>query len=85
MSRQDARAVERTAAAMETLIDSGVTQVDPRRVLQLLGREASDPQRAPERPPALDPLADPMTGCLPVTAPGGHRDGTEEARRGFRA
>jgi len=86
MSRQDSRAVERTAAAMETLVSEGVEQVSVARVLQLLGREAPEPPRPAERPERIDPRADPLTGCMPVTAPGGQHGDTEEGRggRGFR-
>lgn len=92
MSRQDARLIERTVAAMETLAASGVAQVSVRHVLQLLGRDApTEPAAAPEPLPVRDPRADPLTGCLPVSAQGGVHDGdsSEEGRgvrvRGFRA
>jgi hypothetical protein len=85
MSRQDSRAVDRTVAAMETLAAEGVAQVSVSRVLQLLGRGTPVPRDAPEaRPAPQDPRADPLTGCLPVTASGGHDGDTTEARRGFR-
>jgi hypothetical protein len=80
MSRQDSRVVERTVAALETLLASGVRQVDVRRVLVLLGRPAPEPNGAPEPRPQLDPRADPLTGCLPVTAQGGHSDSSDEKK-----
>ncbi len=73
MRRQD---VDRTVAAMETLLESGVEQVGVRRVLRLLGRDVPDREGAPEPQPRLDPRADPITGCLPVTAQGGRNDGS---------
>jgi hypothetical protein len=82
MSRQN---VNRTVTAMETLLEAGVEQVSVRRVLRLLGREVSDREHPPEEPqPRLDPRADPITGCLPVTAQGGHDDSSVQEDRRFR-
>lgn len=80
MSRQDSRFVERTVASLETLLASGVRQVDVRRVLALLGRDVPEPDGAPAPEPVPDPRADPLTGCLPVTARGGFDGGYEEDR-----
>jgi hypothetical protein len=72
-------------AALETLAAEGVAQVSVARVLQLLGRAATDPADKPaDKPAPVDPRADPLTGCMPVTAPGGHDGDTEERHRGFR-
>ena len=84
MRRQE---VDRTVAVMETLLEMGVEQVDVRRVLRLLGREVPERADAPEPQPRLDPRADPLTGCLPVTAQGGHNASSDQeedrgARRG---
>ena len=84
MSRRDSQVVDRTVAALETLLASGVQQVGVRHVLALLGRSASESRDEPEVEPVLDPRADPMTGCLPVTAQGGHDGSPEERHRGFR-
>jgi len=90
MSRRDGQAVERTVAAMETLLASGVHHVEVRHVLRLLGRDAPDSGNTLEPMPVRDPRADPLTDCLPVTAQGGsggdREEGGREARRSsFRA
>lgn len=70
MSRQDSRLIERTVAAMETLLASGVQQVRVIHVLQLLGRDVPEGGAPSDPQPQTDPAADPLTGCLPVTAQG---------------